>query len=260
MLQVSTHKRAPLRGKAKLAAPKGRDNKAPPVIVAGATHPVYGSLAMDAEGLRRQPVFMLNNWHKKAIALQVEFIKTYSAKAADSSPYYDACYNAAWDTLEAAFEVPLRNGRDVAAVLEMIARKGGDCGDMEWLRLEQMQKLLAGALKATAPEQPSKRPGPFARGRKLTRAGLLFRYQSFLAQELMTIGWELYGNPNMALTYIPFDHEVTKRCSADFKDGKYHPRRPSRRKHHPFLDEAKLSVRARSVLGSLKIDTQRKAD
>jgi len=258
MLQISTTKPAAVRGHGKPPpASKKNGAKSPPIIVAGAPpHPIYGTLEMEDDTLLRQPIFMLNHWHKKAIDLQNEFMEKNSGEAADSSPYYTTCLEAAWDVLNAAFDVKLNNGRDVAALLQMIERQYGDCGDLAWLELEQMQRFAASALKATAPEQPKKRLGALARGRKLTRAGLLFRYQSFLAQELATIGYELYGNPQWALSNIPFDDEVTKRCNADFKDGKFRPRRRSRRKDDPFLDAGKLTARARSVLGALKIDSQ----
>jgi hypothetical protein len=84
----------------------------------------------------------------------------------------------------------------------------------------------------------------FQRGGKLTRAGLLHRYESFLMKELQTLSLNLYGDRDYALQYIAEDDAVNLRC------------RDSRHKY-PFFDESKLADRAKSVLKSLKIDTKK---
>jgi hypothetical protein len=92
--------------------------------------------------------------------------------------------------------------------------------------------------------KPAKLRGAPSRGHKLTRAGLLDRYQSFLVQELETVSCYLYGNLDYVKHVIMFDDAVRARC---------------RTRGGPFFDEATLPDRARSVLKSLKIDTERTA-
>ena len=257
MLQsLTTEPTLPRRKRKSSRATKAQASNPPAFATGAALHPIYGSLTMQNDTLQRQPMFMLNVWHEKAIRFADEFFRTHSAEQADESPHYDELYSAAWDILQAALGLELKTGRDVALLLQIIARHAEDRDNVEWLDIGKLKSVASRSLKATAPEQPAKRPGPFARGRKLTRAGLLFRYQSFLTQELMTLGWNVYGNPLYATSLIAFDDEVTKRCTPDFKDGKYRSQRPSRRKSYPFLDEGKLTLRARAVLGSLQIDSE----
>jgi hypothetical protein len=68
------------------------------------------------------------------------------------------------------------------------------------------------------------------------------RYQSFLAQELETVSWELYGERDLAKHQIMFDSAVSSRCRSG---------------SHPFFDPRTLKARAGKVLKSLKIDTVR---
>jgi hypothetical protein len=96
---------------------------------------------------------------------------------------------------------------------------------------------------ATAQIVPKKRVGHLQRGRKLTRAGLLMRYQSYLVQELETVSWNLYGERDYAKQVVIFDHAVRARCTSADDRG-------------PFFNERNLPDRARAVLGSLKIDTE----
>jgi hypothetical protein len=98
-------------------------------------------------------------------------------------------------------------------------------------------------LDRTAQIVPKKRVGHLQRGRKLTRAGLLTRYQSFLVQELETVSWNLYGERDYAKHTIFFDSAVRDRCTSANDRG-------------PFFNERNLPDRARAVLGSLKIDTE----
>jgi hypothetical protein len=51
----------------------------------------------------------------------------------------------------------------------------------------------------------------------------------------------------------PLDDAVQVKVNAAFKDAKYNPRA----RRYPFFDESRLTKRARSVLNSLKIDTER---
>jgi hypothetical protein len=96
--------------------------------------------------------------------------------------------------------------------------------------------------RSTAPIVPKKHVGALQRGRKLTRAGLLTRYQSFLVQELETVSWNLYGERDYAKHTVFFDDAVRARCT-------------STDRCLPFFDERSLPTRARAVLKSLEIDT-----
>lgn len=113
----------------------------------------------------------------------------------------------------------------------------------EALDVADIRRLAAELSDATKMSVPLKKVGALRRGRKLTRAGLLHRYQSFLMHELRTLSCNLYGNRDYALQYIAEDDAVNLRC----RDGRH---------KYPFLDEGKLADRARSVLKSLKIDTK----
>jgi hypothetical protein len=66
---------------------------------------------------------------------------------------------------------------------------------------------------ATAPITPKKRVGAFHRDGKLTREGLLAKYQSYLVQELATVSWNLYGERDYAKHTIFFDRAVNS-CAA----------------------------------------------
>ncbi|MEZ2146374.1 hypothetical protein AAE026_29375 [Bradyrhizobium sp. DN5] len=91
--------------------------------------------------------------------------------------------------------------------------------------------------------EASKRVGALRHGRKLTRAGLLTRYQSFLVQELETVSWHLYGERDLAKQQVFYDRAVGTQCN-------------STERYYPLFDESKLPARAKSVLGSLEIDTE----
>lgn len=96
---------------------------------------------------------------------------------------------------------------------------------------------------ATAPLHPKKKTGALQRGGKLTRFGLLHRYQAFLIQELETIGWHVYGERDYPMMYRPSDSTVNARCN-------------NLKGFEPFFEKRKLPERARKVLKSLRIDTE----
>jgi hypothetical protein len=103
----------------------------------------------------------------------------------------------------------------------------------EVLDVDDVIKLAAELTVATAPIVPKKRVGILQRGRKLTRAGLLTRYQSFLVQELETVSWNPYGERDYAKQVIFFDDAARARClSSD--------------RRYPFFDERGLTTRLRS--------------
>ncbi len=109
----------------------------------------------------------------------------------------------------------------------------------------QFRNIAANLKRATAFRQPRKRLGNAAKGRRLTRTGLLQRYQSFLMQELFTLSTELYGGPQYALQFVSFDDAVHTALKSE------------KSKHaYVFLDPISLTSRARTVLKSLKVDTE----
>ncbi|WP_338830164.1 hypothetical protein [Bradyrhizobium sp. 27S5] len=100
-----------------------------------------------------------------------------------------------------------------------------------------------------------KNPGALERDGKLTEAGLLTRYQSFLVQELQTVSWVLYREPNFARNYVIFDDAVRVVCERERREASLQEPLNERRAYMPFFDEDPLPERARAVLGSLGIDT-----
>lgn len=126
------------------------------------------------------------------------------------------------------------------------------------LTVAEFRDMASALRKATALPQPTKKVGALRRGGKLTRAGLLHRYHAFLVGELQTVSWNLYGSRDYASRMIPIDDAVTVRVDANFKNGKFAPSRS--RKPSYFFDESRLPQRARSVLRSLKIDTEKAGD
>jgi hypothetical protein len=209
---------------------------------------IFGKLP-DGFVLDNQPIEMLCFWHRKAI----DVIDQFLARSPDSE--------ARDEGLAAYCEI---KNRILAAVLSAHAARPGQVAAQlraavteidhlstatcpasieEVLEARDIVKLSAELTEATVPIVPKKRVGALQRGRKLTRAGLLTRYQSFLVQELETVSWNLYGERNYAKQTIFFDDAVRARClSSDSRD--------------PFFDERSLPTRARAVLKSLEIDTE----
>jgi hypothetical protein len=197
-------------------------------------------------------------WHRKAIEV-TDAMQDRMADAADA--------DAAWEEFSHYCEI---KNRILAAVLSASATRPGqvaaqlravvaefDClqgpatnmetSIEEVLQASHIVKMSAELTKATAPIVPKKHVGSLQRGRKLTRAGLLTRYQSFLVQELETVSWNLYGERDYAKHIIFFDDAVRARCTSNDRC-------------YPFFDERGLTARARAVLQSLKIDTESNAD
>lgn len=100
------------------------------------------------------------------------------------------------------------------------------------------ERLLA----LTNMPQPTKSVPALSRGSRLTKAGQLVRYHSFLVNELMTVSWELYGSRDYASCMIPMDSYVRQALG---------PKNAS----SPFHDTKTLQRRATAVMQSLKIDT-----
>jgi hypothetical protein len=112
--------------------------------------------------------------------------------------------------------------------------------------IDELSAIADELQRVTAPLTPKKKTGNLRRGRKLTQFGLIHRYQAFLIQELETIGWHVHGERDYPMKVRFVDDEVNKRC-----------RLPNGRGLYPiFFDTKSLPLRARSVLKSLKINTE----
>jgi hypothetical protein len=230
----------------------------PPILSGpGQEHPIFGSF-INVEGitLENQLMAMLNHWHEKAIAACEEYWASDPENKSFDDPQYKIIFKAKWDIYNAAFKARILHVGDLASLLQIVMRESRDAGESEFIDAEQLQIIADAATAIARPPQPTKRVGNLKRGSKLTRAGLLHRYHAFLIGELKTLGWNLYGSPHYALSMIPMDHEVSRRTKEGFRNGKPAPYRRGE-KHYPFFDESKLTARARSVLKSLRIDTER---
>jgi hypothetical protein len=190
---------------------------------------IFGKLP-DGFVLEKQSIEMLCFWHSKSIEVIDEFLA--SAPDTEETPERLSAYCEVKNRiLEAILFVPtLRSGqvaaklRAVVAEIDHLSTETVPCSIEEVLHIRDIVKMSAELTKATAP-------------------GLLFRYQSFLVQELETVSWHLYGERDYAKHTIFFDRAVGSRCkSADH--------------YYTFFDEQNLPTRARAVLKSLKIDTE----
>jgi hypothetical protein len=188
--------------------------------------------------LEEQGIWMLMHWYRKAIAAAERLPSDASDDELDTAcdivrRLYAAILSA---KTHSAGHVALK----LQAVLTKLdSEKNNSIEDA--LDVDDIRRLAAELVEATKPSMPKKKVSALHRGRKLTRTGLLYRYQSFLMKELQTLSLNLYGNRDCALEYIAEDDAVNLRC----RGGK-----------DPFFDESKLADRARSVLNSLKIDTK----
>jgi len=201
---------------------------------------IFGKLP-DGFVLEKQSIEMLCFWHRKAIevvnAMQEHFDHAPHSKAAwEEFTTYCEIKNSILAAILSAHAV--RSGQ-VAAQLRAVVAEADHLSSPtfkvsieEILQVDDIVKMSAELTVATAPIVPKKRVGPTQRGSKLTRAGLMMRYQSFLVQELETVSWNLYGDRDYAKHTIFFDSAVRTRC------------KPIER-HYPFFDESCLADRAR---------------
>ncbi|UPJ63512.1 hypothetical protein [Bradyrhizobium sp. 191] len=199
---------------------------------------IFGQLP-DGFRLQDQSIHVLVHWHRKAIAAVEhlpEDVTDYELGAACDivRRLYVAILTA---KTHGASHVALK----LQAVLTKLDSEKSNSIE-EALDVDDIRRLAAELSDAIKPSAPVKRVGALRRGRKLTRTGLLYRYQSFLMKELQTLSLNLYGDRDCALEYIAEDDAVNLRCSG--------------RPKYPFFDESRLADRARSVLKSLKIDTK----
>lgn len=210
----------------------------PPIITPAAKHPVYGKTPMGRDGftLERQQIQMLNHWHKKATEI-----------ASTVGPDRKLARIVAGQIFEAAIHHRLSSGSEVAEQLEIVLREMRTEDTVTVIGIEDFATIVNMATKATAPFVPKKRLPALAKGRNLTRAGLLFRYHAFLVGELRTLSWLLYGDRDFASQTHPSDDAVNIRCRIAGPQGRT----------YPFFNEKSLPARARSVLKSLKVDTER---
>ncbi|UWU73032.1 hypothetical protein N2603_23280 [Bradyrhizobium huanghuaihaiense] len=192
--------------------------------------------------LEEQLIEILCFWHRKSI----EVVDSMSLSgAADDEEEFAAACAIKNRILQAALSARATRSSEVAAQLGAVVAEidclGAGVGIDEVLDVDHIQKLSAELSEATSPIVPKKPVGALQEGNKLTRAGLLARYQSFLVQELETVSWHLYGERDYAKHCVMFDDAVNARC---------------RSPDYPLFDERGLPERARAVLESLKIDTE----
>jgi len=198
---------------------------------------IFGKLPAGFTLEQEKSVHQLTYWHSKTQGVISEL--DYNA---DEEMFAAHC-TILRKIVQAVLAVETQFASEVAIQLElaveMIDTEKTSIEDV--VDVDDLRRLATNLRKATAPLRPTKRVGALQRGRKLTRAGLLHRYHSFLFQELETIGVNLYGNRDYPLRTVSFDDAVNLRCKS--------PR-------YSLFDEAKLPARARAVLKSLKIDTE----
>jgi hypothetical protein len=200
---------------------------------------IFGQLP-DGFRLQDQSIHMLVHWHRKAIAA-VERLPE------DVSDYeLDAACEIVRRLYAAILAAKTHGASHVALKLQAVLTKldsEKSNSIEEALDVDDIRRLAAELYDAIKPSAPVKKVGALRRGRKLTRTGLLYRYQSFLMKELQTLSLNLYGDRDCALEYMAEDDAVNLRCGHG-------------RHKYPFFNESKLADRARSVLKSLKIDTK----
>lgn len=241
--QIATTER-PRLGHLKSAAPKQRRPTNPPVVTTPVEHPIFGKMPPDFD-LNKQPVPMLFYWLKKARA---EVDAVFNLPPDD---YTDEKGTAALEPFNRIFAALIDAEvccvsdveRQMLAVVNYIDWFNSDAVD-EAINIGQFQKIAANLQRVNAPKTPRKLPGKLARGGKLTRAGLLFRYCSFLIEEIHTVSLELYGDPRFALGFVKFDDAVRKALKS----------KNASKVNHVFLDPTTLTVRANTVLKALKVD------
>lgn len=169
--------------RSQIKAPPARNRKvrsknasAPPQILSGENHPIYGSVPIGKGDctLESEPLQMLNHWHREATWLINEFIRTHTSQEIDEfvqSAYYDEVYNkTTWDILNAAFKAKPSGRQDLAALMQIVTRHVVDCQEIEHvLDLERLQHIERLTVQFAQPEIATKTPREHHRGSKLTR-------------------------------------------------------------------------------------------
>jgi hypothetical protein len=243
---------------------------APPVIVGETAQDetvfppsIFGKLPACFD-LARTEIHALGFWLRKAMAF-VDNLPTFPEPEADNEAMAQGM-----DTVMRIFEAikglspntPSGAALQLKAISEFVDwhYRSIDSetynGPIEEISADEFRHLATNLGAAVRSDDPTKLVGPLTKGRKLTRAGLLHRYHAFLVGELETLSWNLYGSRDYAMQYRPRDSAVSARVTNRYGDGP----NVDRRKTYPFFDESRLSIRARTVLGSLDIDTERDED
>jgi hypothetical protein len=224
------------------------------VVVVGsrARHPVYDNIPIGIDGcsLDNQQIEMLDFWHKKASNLLEPWGRPGDITD-EQEAYFQKIHSYQWDCYNAAMEREATNSHELALLLGIIVRhnkaNGGPTEDCcEFLSGDTLAKLAQAALNVSEMPTPQKRVGALRKGNKLTRTGMLYRYQSFLIKELETLSWFLYGSRDYAKCFSAEDDAVNERCRG----------RNSKGHRYRFFNEHTLPARARTVLKSLKIDIE----
>jgi hypothetical protein len=200
---------------------------------------IFGKLP-DGFVLEEQMIQTLMHWYRKAIAAA----ERLPSDASDDE--IDAACDIVRRLYTAILTAKSHSAGNVALKLEAVLLKlDSEKNESieEALDVADIRRLAADLVDATKLSPPVKKVGAPSRGRRLTRTGLLYRYQSFLMKEFQTLSCNLYGNRDYALQYIAEDDAVNLRC----REGRH---------KYPFFDESRLADRARTVLKSLKIDTE----
>jgi len=203
-----------------------------PVTTGAQLHPVFGKQPHSDADLQRQGVVALSFYYWKATRL-LEEAKIYQRQK---------LIEARGAAYKAVLKVKPNNATEVARQMEVIAAEMRREGTVAVIGFAEFAKLAEHLTDITKPILPKKMPGKFTRGTKLTKAGLLHRYHSFLLEELYTIGWHVYGERDFLLHWYSYDDVVE-------------PKLRDKRCRHPFFDPSRMTERATSVLKSLKIDT-----
>lgn len=208
-------------------------------------HPLFGKLDPDFV-FNCGSAEMLAHWHRKSVAVIVSMMSEGNTDAHQEK--FDAACSLSNDLLNAIKKLNVSYASGIAtqmnAVVADLVMNKNDQSIEEVLSVADFKHLAASLTKATAMIQPVKRVGKLARGKKLTRAGLLFRYQCFLIEEIHTLSLEMYGEARYAMQWLTFDEAVHKSLK----------KKGTRRRCDPFLDPTKLTERANAVLKSLKVD------
>jgi hypothetical protein len=193
--------------------------------------------------LKKQSIPMLLYWHRKTM----EAID--ARDPIDDERDFDNHCRLERTISEAVLQAVPSSVAEVASqlthVVNVMAFHKNDASIEEAIDAEQFKHIAASLARLTAFIRPKKTQGAATKGRKLTRAGLLSRYHSFLLEEIYTIGWHVYGERDYLLQFSPYDGAVECRLRA--KDGR-----------HPFFDPAKLTDRATKVLRSVRVDAELK--
>jgi hypothetical protein len=237
---VATARKAPLGAKPRKVA---KPPSAPPIFLSGAEPSdqdlrrlIFGHTKPGFK-LEGQHIRLLWHWLRKTRSYAAAIPKTGTDEERSATVYiYVEIFNAIIDHRpSAASDVALQ----MRAVVDYMEFTETDFIE-DAINSDHFRQFATDLDAVTGFIKPQKNPNKLERGNRLTRAGLLLRYHSFLLEEIYTISSDLFGDRDYLLQYHPYDDAVR----GQLRKGK-----------HPFFNPNTLTKRARSVLGSLKIDT-----